>query len=279
MNDIAEGLADNYNLSQEAGKKEITRSWRALRPETRAWLTSTGHYNDRGTPIQVESGEAEVEDLEYNFGLMIRCVEAKLPNRTEKGAPIPSEATNSEIPSALAALIYLPIGQDPVFLRRALLALQRFEMARLLCVLPAQKESSSLQDIGRLAFGLFCLVLLLVSPAILAGGLVSAANGDYGDTSAALYALGFIAWMLNILRGLGKDGPGTIDEQTYKAWAALNPYQSGNWTVGGAGASAYFSEMSRKGLQVPAVAFDLCESLKAQVLRPDPASEKLTTIR
>jgi hypothetical protein len=85
--------------------------------------------------------------------------------------------------------------------------------------------------------------------------------------------------MLNIMRGLAKDGPGTIDEQTYKAWAALNPYQAGNWTVGGAGASAYFSEMSRKGLPVPAVAFDLCESLKAQVLRPDPASEKLTTIR
>jgi len=42
MNDIVDGLADNYNISQQEGRKEISRSWKRLRPDTRAWLTSSG---------------------------------------------------------------------------------------------------------------------------------------------------------------------------------------------------------------------------------------------
>ncbi|RJG05354.1 hypothetical protein D3870_04360 [Noviherbaspirillum cavernae] len=149
-------------------------------------------------------------------------------------------------------------------------------MNHLLCVLPAEKRHPSFRSIGMLAFGVFCFVLLLITPAILAGGLVSAANGDYDDTAATLYVLGFIAWMLNILRNLGKDASGTNDKQTYNAWATLNPYQSCDWTAGGAGASAYFEEMTRKSLQVPAVAFDLCESLKAQAFRLGSAADMVS---
>lgn len=267
MNNFAEGLASSYDLSQQAGKTEITRSWSALRPETRAWLTSTGHYNNRGIPLQVESAQSDVEDLEYNVGLISRCVEAKLPNRSEKGAPIPPEATDSDILSALTTLIRRPIGQDPVFLRRALLALQRYEMARLLCILPVTRTQSTLQSIGRLIFVVFCLFLLLISPAILANVFVSTVAGNNGDTAIGLYALGFTAWMLNIMKNLGKETPGTKDEQAFNAWAALNPYSSGDWTAGGAGAHAYFEDMLRKGLSVPAVAFDLSTSLKLQALR------------
>jgi hypothetical protein len=89
----------------------------------------------------------------------------------------------------------------------------------------------------------------------------------------ALYALGLIAWILNIARNTGKDKQGTKDEQIYRAWASLNPHQSGDWTVGGAGTSVYLEEMMRRGLQVPAVAFDLCESLKTQALRHHPRYE------
>jgi hypothetical protein len=263
MNDVADGLADSYSVAQQAGKKEIGRSWRGLRPDTRAWLTSTGHYDDRGGPLEADGATPELEDLEYNLGLINRCVAAKLRGPLKTGAPIPREALNSDVLGELSGLIRHPFGQDPVFLRRPLLALRSFEMAHLLNTLPTAKEHSSWRGAGVIAFWLFCFVLLLLTPAILAKGLVSAAKNDYGDTSAALYGLGFAAWMLNILRNAGKPTAKTKDEQTYLVWLALQ----GDWTVGGAGASAYFEEMMRKGLQVPLIAFDLCESLKTQSLR------------
>jgi hypothetical protein len=268
MNNIADALADNYNISQQEGRKEISRSWKRLRPDTRAWLTSSGRYNDRGSVLDAESDAPEVEELEYNLGLINRCVAAKLPNRWDKGANIPVEARHEEVPSALAALFYQPYGQDPAFLRRALLALQRFETARLLSVMPPEKNQSSLRGASLLVFCVFCFALLLLFPLVLAHGLVSVTRGEYGDTAAALYGLGFIAWMLNIVRNFGKDAEGTIDEQTYQAWLALNGYQSGDWTAGGAGAAAYFNEMMRKGLRVPVIAFDICASLRNQALRP-----------
>jgi hypothetical protein len=267
MNDAAHSLANDYDKARQVGKKEISRSWQRLRPETRAWFVKSGHYTDRGALTHVEFTNSDVEELEYNLGLINRCVDAKLPQRSEKGAPIPPEASSNEVQSALSSLIYLHCGQDPVFLRRALLALQRYEMARLLCILPVEKTLSSSRNIGTALFAVFCFVLMLAAPAILASALVSIAHGNYEDTAAALYALGFIAWMLNIARGLGKDGVGTKDEQAYLAWSGMNPYQSGDWTAAGPGALAYFEEMMRKGLNVPAIAFDICESLKANTLR------------
>ncbi|WP_147375703.1 hypothetical protein [Noviherbaspirillum cavernae] len=105
MNDVANGVADSYSLAQQEGIKEICRSWRKLHPKTRTWLTNSGLHNDRGVPVQVESSDSEVEDLEFNLGLINRYVAAKLPNRAEKGALIPSEASASEVQSAPSALI------------------------------------------------------------------------------------------------------------------------------------------------------------------------------
>jgi hypothetical protein len=263
MNDAIEHLADAYDVARNAGQKEIRGSWQRLRLDTRVWLSKSEHYNERGSPMDVEYQNSDVEDLEYNLGLINLCMKAKLPQRSEKGVPIPAEACSTEVQSAFSFLMYHPCGQDPVFLRQALYALQRYEMARLLSILPAEKATSSFKTIGLILFAGFSFVLLLATPAILSETLVSVARSNYGDTATGLYALGFVAWMFKIGKGLGKN-EGTKDEKTYQSWAFLNPYQSGDWTASGAGAVTYFKDMRKIGLEVPLIAFDLCESLRAK---------------
>lgn len=268
MSEDIENLPDTYGDARKAGQKEISRSWQRLSKDTRTWLLESQHYNEHGSLIEAQSDNSDVEDLEFNVGLISRCAKATLPQRSEKNVLIPPEAHPSDFPSALSFLMYHPCGQDPVFLRQALHALQRYEMASLLCILPAEKVSSTAKNVGLFLFGGFILVLLLATPAILADGLVSIARGSYGDTATALYGLGFIAWMFNIARGMGKEAEtktGTKEEKTYKAWAFLNYYQAGDWTAAGAGAATYFQEMRAAGLTVPLIAFDLCESLQAKI--------------
>ncbi|MDB5823671.1 MAG: hypothetical protein JWR21_2375 [Herminiimonas sp.] len=267
MNDVGNEFDTSYEIAQKEGKKEIGRSWQRLRPETRAWLVKSGHYTGHGSAAIMVDTSSDVENLEYSLGLINHCIAATLPQRSDVSAPIPPEASSSEVKSALSSLMYLPYGQDPVFLRRALLALRSHELACLLCILPPEKVSSTFRHVGTLVFCVFCIALLVVSPAILAGALVAIVQANYGDTVMALYALGFIAWMFNILRGLGKDATKTKDEQAYWAWSALNLYQSGDWTAAGAGALAYFEQMLRQGVQVPAIAFDISEGLKANLFK------------
>ena len=177
MSDDIENLPDTYGDARKAGQKEISRSWQRLSKDTRTWLLESQHYNEHGSLIEAQSDNSDVEDLEFNVGLISRCAKAALPQRSEKDVLIPPEAHPSDFPSALSFLMYHPCGQDPVFLRQALHALQRYEMASLLCILPAEKVItietynkfySKAEKISKMLFAMirFSLLYYLLRPSI-----------------------------------------------------------------------------------------------------------------
>jgi hypothetical protein len=265
-------LVDAYDRSQKAGKTVISESWKSLRPETRSWLIQSGYYSEcgRAAPELPDDSADVVESLEYHLGTLALCSKALLPRRAEKNAPISLDAFNDNVPTSVSEILFHPYGLEPYFLRVALHAIRNHEMANLMERLPALAEFSTAKNLGKLAFIGFCILLLLLSPLVVAGALSSAFAGKFGDTAAALYGIGFIAWMLNIAKGLGEEAPDNTqagkDAQAYEAWRQLGPYGLGDWSLLGAGATAYFEEMQRKGLSVPIIAFDVAAALKATTL-------------
>ena len=273
MNTNLQPLVDAYERAQKAGKGAISQSWKSLRPETRKWLAQSGYYSEQGgAALELPDDSADsVESLEYHLGVLALCSDAVLPGRTEKNAQIPLDACKNDVPASISEILVHPYGMEPYFLRLALHAIRKHEMANLMERIPVLAESSAAKNIGKLAFSAFCILLTLLSPLVAAGALSSAFAGKFGDTAAALYGIGSIVWMLNIAKAWGQEAPDNSqagnDKKAYQAWLQLGPYGLGMWSALGAGAFVYFEDMQQKGLRVPIIAFDVAAALKATTLR------------
>ncbi len=273
MSELEYNGADEYHTAIAAGAQSISKSWRWLADSTRIRLTQTRRYNASGTheneggTIEKETSrcqEEQIDDFEYNIGILALALEAKLPGRQEPGVPISSYVLRDEVLSAAAALLYNPYGRDATFLRKALLAVRRHQIANLLVRLPALKNEHAAISIGRTIIYLIGFTgIFLASPAILASVLVAATQGNFGDTSWGLYALGMLAMMWGYSKNQAKENEalGTIDEQTYLAWIKFDPYIVGDLVARGAGAKTYLEDMVRRGQPVPPLMIDLCETL------------------
>lgn len=256
-----------YEAAELEAQKRIRERWRYLLRRTRALLTASGFYSEHGERLatnahSVRVPEHDIERLERALGVLAICARAKLPDRSAKGAPIPAEALDREVPTECLELLFVPGWRDPEFLRVALSAICQHETADALTTIgPAKSSNVALGCLGVLA----SWALLLISPAMLAAALASATKGDTAGASAALYVVGLAVLAAVWLKKKDAGGDETpLPERRYLAWTKFR-YSQGNATIG-EGAHRYFAQMQDKGVPVPAVAFEVCEALKASAL-------------
>jgi hypothetical protein len=129
-----------YATAQEAGQRVICERRAALLDGTKAALVESGFYSGRGE--RLESGgitgttlQDNCERLEHALGVMKQCVASKLPDRAEKGAPIPREAADDEVLSSCEVLLYARAWHGPAFLRLGLAAVVVHQQANALSMI------------------------------------------------------------------------------------------------------------------------------------------------
>ncbi|MGJ7493438.1 hypothetical protein ACSFA8_00050 [Variovorax sp. RT4R15] len=270
MDSAIEEGADRYTAAQTEGQLLIQKRWSAIQKVTKAALTESGYYSGGGGRLEVEfSSSSEPQEqcdrLEYALGILKQCADAKLPLRTEKGAPIPREAVDNEVLSACADVLFVPAWHDPEFLRLGLAAITAHQQASALSMIgPPSRHSASLGCIGAL---LKCGLLLLL-PFALAVGIAAAVRQEVGSAAFAFYVVG--AGVLAALSALGvgakKEGEW---EQAYNAWLAFRLELSGS--LAGVGTLEHLRRMADGGVKVPAVAFDLAGMLRRRMNLSPPS--------
>jgi hypothetical protein len=260
-------LSDAYDEQRHEGQRRIQRCWQYLAPATRAVLTGSGFYSERGQVLDgaermAREPEDDIERLEYALGALAKCAAAKLPYPGDKEAPWPKDALHGDIPGRCEELLLCPAWRDPQFLRLGLRAVATHETAKALqLATPAKAKSIALGCF----VGVVSFVLVLLLPAALGGALVSAAQGELGATVIALYCAAVCLWPVwwSKQKEAGRDT--TDADRRYLAWAHFQAH-SGE-TIIGAGAQHRLSELVRKGVQVPDLVYDLCAALQQATQR------------
>lgn len=270
MNDSPElkTLADEYDQAVRAGQTRITKAWRFLSGRTRDWLTGSRLYDPHGARSTEADGADphRIEDFEHALGVLDACVKAMIPRRkAAKGTDIPHAARSEEVVRALEMVLYEPRAHEAIFLRLALHALRQYEMANLLMRLPPKSELSG----GSIAWLIskvgLTLVLVLLTPAILAFSLSAVAHGEASVATAGFYFLSLVGWLAWLFKG--KDDEPPPDERAWSTWERLGfTGIDGSWTSCGVGASEVLRELLRHGARVPPLAFDLCAALTSASL-------------
>lgn len=258
--------ADQYEATRIEGERRIRERWRFLNASTKRTMVGSGFYSERGQRLQVEpfstdDPRADVERLEYALGIFKQCIAAKVPLRSEKGAPIPREALTDDVLTSCEALLFVPAWHDPEFLRLALAAVAAHQEANALTMVgpAANGLPAGLVAIGRL----LQLGLVFVMPISLALGLVAAVNHDGWGAGLAFYVLGagVLAAMSAKEQEKGKNL--AVFERAHLGWSQFRYLRGGG--VVGTGARFNLERMAQDGVKVPAVAFDLCAMLQARV--------------
>lgn len=264
MDKAIEIAAASYKTAQAQGQLLLSQRWVALLESTKSALMDSGFYSESGKRLEITSARSnapqhDCERLEYAIGVLRQCVGAKLPQRTEKGAPIPVEAVTDEVPLAVSDLLSVREWHDPVLLRLALYAVCMHQKANALSFVgPPSSESLPLGC----AVGALKLALLLAMPVSLAAGIAGALRQDVVGASLAFYVFG--AGVLACLAWSDRgDKKATGFELAYNSWTTLQIEGFGGGA--GAGALEQLRRMASDGVKVPASAFDLAEMLRLRM--------------
>jgi hypothetical protein len=254
-------LADQYEVALGVGRRRIQERWRFLTATTQEALQSGNAFTPKGTPVPLgdRAHGDDVERLEYSLGVLKLCVEAKLPERDGKGAAIPREALTDDVYMAVDELLFVPEWRDSEFLRLALAAVAAHRLANSLLLAGPPKKNSSAA--WALIGGFLKLFVLWTSPIAAANALASAFKGDIAGCAFALYFVALAAWLA--FRKPEPRDPTVLDwASDHGEWSAFRHMQGG--TVIGTGARMRLEQMERRGVNVPAVAYDICRALEIQ---------------
>lgn len=259
-------LVKEYERVLCAGRKQIAKDWQLLPEKLQQWLLNTGKYNQRGVYVEKpeeEGDSSQVEHLEYQLGVVASCAESDMPGRDQKPAQIPSDALDDDVLRAVSSLLQHPYGQSKVFLRLALQAIRKHQMANLLMRMPTKKVIGTSGGVWLLIWSVISTIGLVLLPAFFGIALVSASSGDGLGTIGGLYAAGISVAVYKGIKNNVKamEAPGSVDEQAYEAWYWLGHFGQYEWNVTGAGAKAKFEDMLRRGLPMPLIAIDVADSL------------------
>lgn len=268
LDDVIKKGADDYDKSQKEGQEYIRKAWSVLKKETKAFLMTSGWYDQHGKQIEVEDRfpDDAVNNLEHSLATLKRCAEYSLPLRTTKDWFIKGEALSDDVLVACDELLYMNQFHEPIFFRLALRAVRIHRLANLMTRLPAINEKFLLvEPIFKIIVAILAGLLALASPYFLGVALTAAAKGDQDSAVFSLYAIGLAILFVGWVNNLAKDESISGDELEYKEWY-MNPFVVGSWLSTGAGAKFYFQEMAKKGVNVPPLAIDLCAALEASVL-------------
>ncbi len=259
-------LADQYEAARVEGAKCIRECWRFLDASTQHAMVRSGFYSELGRRLNVEpfstdDPRADVERLEYALGVFKQCVLAKVPTRSEKGTPIPSEALTGDVLTACEELLFVPAWHDPEFLRLALVAVAKHQEANALTMVGPSSEGTSfaLAAVG----GFLKVGLVFLMPAALAFGLVAAFRHEVWGAGVAFYVLGAGALAAMSAREQDKGKNLGVFERAHLGWSQFRYLRGGG--VVGSGARFNLERMAQEGVKIPAVAFDLCAMLEARV--------------
>lgn len=260
-----------------AGQEHIRRRWSCLAPSTRELLMKSGYYDLRGNRLQPEVPppswllETDAERLESALGAFKLCLAAKVPSRQDPpGTPIPVEAVTKEVLSACDEILMVPLWHDPEFLRFGLLALAAHQQADALSMAAPDKSLSVWRPLlAMLGRG----VLVLLAPYGLATGLMAVLRQELWPAIGGFFLL---AWGVSAAvapSAAAKCKPSrapTASEDlaqhflfAYNAWSRFRYDQQ--LGLVGAAARFYLERMANEGVNVPPVAFDLCEALRARM--------------
>jgi len=280
--EYAISLEKDYDISQAEGRMFVRRTWSALFESTRAALISTGCYTDRGERIGSDPSDASLEDmrddLEYNLGVLKRCVSSDLP-RPGAGTDIPSAAFSKGVVTAAEFLLSDRRWHDPVFLRLGLFAVCKHERARALEFAEPQNTSSGTPALVVAALRVILkLVFLVVTPISIAVGIAAAGRQNIEIASVAflITSIG-----ISVRKAKMTDSPQAKDRWTlaYDEWERLKYEDVYGRSLGVTGAAAWrtLQHIEGKGVKVPAVAFDLADTLRFRMNggpMNDPANDR-----
>jgi hypothetical protein len=262
----ADELANQYEATRIEGEKRMRERWTFLTAATKHAMVLSGFYSERGQRLQIapfssDDSRADVERLEYALGVLKQCVAARVPLRSEKGAPIPRETLTDDVLFSCEEVLFVPAWHDPEFLRLALAAVAAHQEANALAMAGPSSEGTSpaLVAVG----GLLKLGLVLLMPAALAFGLVAAMGRDVWSAGVAFYVMG--AGVLAAMSAKQHEKEKNLDmfERAHLGWSQFRYLRGGG--VVGSGARCNLERMAQHGVKVPAVAFDLCAMLEAQM--------------
>lgn len=268
---IAEG-ATRYDATAATGQAVVRRRWARLEQTTKANLLSSGLYSQRGERLRGDVSEGgtlsdDVERLEYALGLLKACVDAKLPF-LDKEQVIPGEALAEEVLSAAGDVLYHQHLRDPEFVRLALHAVVKQQLANAMFMHKPQALSPGWDAL----ITLLKIGAVVVSPYAVAAGLSAVVRQDIGTAAAWLYAAAFgIGAAVEMHRGAPKLAG---FELAYSRWLRFN--EPNGFGVTGAGALERLRQMEAEGVRVPAVAFDAAAVLQEQSTRQPPSLEVST---
>lgn len=259
-------------LEQEALQKTgceliIRTHWAELRDNTRRHLVSAGAYSETGVRkrIDPEYFNTEVTALEIALGRMRRCMDAKRPEPGSKAKDLVTEYLDAE---ESLHLVLAPdwARSEPVFLRYALHALRRCEMAKTAhAAIPLRP--SIIGGAFRVLLSFIGFLLLLASPYMLAMGLAASSAGDVGQAARVFYLIAGGAYALYAVYVWGRGG-NTKSRRVYIAWERLDRAGLRNWATTGSAAAAFQEDLLRQGLPVPLVGIDIARSLEHAVNQP-----------
>lgn len=260
---IKEGAA-RYDAAQREGQRFIKRCWRVLQAPTKSALMSSGFYSSDGVRVEVDYPasslpEHDVERLEHAIGVMVRCKDATLPDRSEVGVTIPPEALESELLTCVGELLFVQPWHDANFLRLGLYAVAAHLRANALTMVGPRPSTS----VGASAVSaILRAVLVLTLPASMGMTLLAVERQDTVHSVLWLYAVsaGILSVMSLMKLGLPKPQPFEI---AYDRWTDFRFNDAVGVT--GAGALEHLRTMADDGVRVPSVAFDLADALRARM--------------
>jgi hypothetical protein len=260
--DLVDDAVRRYDVAAAEGQRLISRHWPALLEETRQACVRSGFYSPRGERQEVEfaRGNAPEDDLprlEYSLGVLRLCVGAKLPFRSEVGAPIPREARNQEVLGCCEDLLSVRAWHDPNFLRLGLHAVRTHQMANALSMLEPEVKLTN-----KLVGTFFGLAFMVLMPAAFAVGVSAAVKEELLLSILAFYvaAGGVLAAMSAAKVGVSEP----VFEREYSAWSLFESLRSAG--VVGSGALEHLRQIASRGVKVPSIAFDMADALRWRTL-------------
>lgn len=265
--------AARYDAAHTLGERFLSDRWRFLGATTRAILVGSKFFSDLGQRLENENALVtaakptdDVERLEYILGVFKQCASMQVPARGRTAPAFAPDYSEADLHLCCDELLFIPSWHDPEFLRLALSALAaHHEATALAWAGPAPGRAS-----GALSatFAMLKVLCVLVAPAAFASGLTSAMQGDGTSAGVGFYFFSAGVLAFSSLRKQVGGKPPSVEERTYLGWHRFRHQRQGGIT--GVGARLYLERLLADGVPIPSVAFDLCKTLEARMLRTTP---------
>ncbi|MCZ8254452.1 MAG: hypothetical protein O9327_02070 [Polaromonas sp.] len=244
---------------QVRGREWIQNHWGRLAPYMREALIKSQVYDESGNRASTESISfdtlaIQVDHLESDLSVLIACNDVDLPPRNKPEGFIRGEALTDSVLSAAKGVAFNRAWRDPMVLRLALRAVAKYQTATALSLAGPELSNAAAM------FDFFIrFVLAMLAPAALGYGLAAASSQQIGTTVLSMYVLAGSLLAANSLKTFPRGNEKGSWIQAYNRWGTFSTFDTE--TSNGTGAMIKLKAMFRDGVNVPTIAFELCDLL------------------